>query len=124
MSRIDEMQTEIQWKDTSTREHPDYKRNLQTAKNFIEKTKKSIINGMDVKISNGNRIESAILMISWTPPRESKLGNYATPISLHQGSKEMSKQLESVFSCYFRAAQDHQKSNASQRDFIKNNFNT
>lgn len=89
--------------------HPDYQENLKRAEVFCETAKKSLLKGMDVKISDGTNISKATIMVSYTPPRETPLGNYATPISLHQPSSSLAKQIEGVFSAYMRTVAEIQK---------------
>lgn len=91
--------------------HRDYPINLENANNFIAKTKKSLLRGMNVKVSDGEHIEKAILVISYSPLKEAKMGNSATPINLHQSSIEVNKQIESIFNSYMRCVREIESSN-------------
>lgn len=102
---------EVTWATPKKEGHADYKRNLESAKNFVEKAKKSLLNGMDVKICDGESIQKALLIISWKPPKESPLGGCATPISLHQPASIMNKQVEGVWGGYMRSVGAYQARN-------------
>lgn len=99
-------------------EHPDYKTNLENAKKFIEKTKHSLLNGMGVKISDAQHLSKALLMISWTPPLKAPIGRCATPINLHQGTKDVEKQIEGIFNVYMRTVGDYHKKNPKQTELF------
>jgi hypothetical protein len=59
-------------------------------------------------------LEKALLMISWTPPKEAHIGNCANPISLHQKSSDLSREVEAVFNNYFKKASDYDKLHPQQ----------
>jgi hypothetical protein len=100
----------VTWQTPKKEGHPDYKRNLESANKFIERTKKSLLRGMDVKVCDGESIPKALLRISWSAPKDAPMGNYATPISLHQPTSNMNKQVEGVFNAYMvKAAQFNQR---------------
>lgn len=86
--------------------HRDYDSNLAQAETFSKNVQKSLLNGMNVKVVDGEGIPKAMLMISWKPPMNSRIGNYATPIFLHQNRSEVSKQIEAVFNCYMSKVKD------------------
>ena len=104
------------------KEHPDYKRNLENAQKFIEKTKSSLMNGMGVKISDSQHLSKALLMISWSPPKNAPVGNCATPINLHQSTRDVEKQIEGIFNIYMRTVGDFHKKNPRQPEFLDTNL--
>jgi hypothetical protein len=118
MSRIEEQNHQVKWATTSKGDHPDYKRNLQNAEKFVEKVKKSLIRGMEVKVSDSEQLPKSLLMISWTPPKEEKIGNYATPIFLHESTSEVNKKIENVFNLYMKTVEDYEKRKPSQPELM------
>lgn len=82
--------------------HRDYELNLKAANTFIDKTKKSWLPGMNVQICDGHHIPKALIIISYMPPKKAKMGNYATPISLHDEFSRVNKKIECIFNCYFK----------------------
>lgn len=91
--------------------HPDYRRNLETSQNFIIKTHKSWLKGMEVKILDTHLLTKSILSFIWIPPREVPLGNFATPISLHQKDCDFNEEIETVSKSYMRMARDFLEKN-------------
>lgn len=125
MSRIDQESHQVKWNQvqkSDSREHPDYKKNFETASNFIIKIKKHLLKGMDVKICDSENIPKALLIISWSPGATIKKGNYATPIFLHQYNDDFKKTTENVFSFYMKSVEHFQGKNAEQTDFIDSNL--
>jgi len=107
---------------SDAREHPDYKKNLEAANNFITKTKKHLLKGMDVKICDSEHIQKALLIISWSPGMTAKRGNYATPIFLHQYNEDFKKTAENVFNFYMKSAEHYQGKDPDQPEFIDSNL--
>lgn len=88
----------------ANREHPDYQKNLQSAETFIKNTKKSLLNGMSVKICDSEHLSKCLMSIAWTPPKESPMGRCCTPINLNQNSSSVMTQIENVFNTYMKTA--------------------
>lgn len=82
--------------------HRDFEVNLKQAKRFIENVQK--LPGMSVYISNLHNGDPGILMVTFNPPRNAPIGNYAAPINMHQGSFDFNKQMESIYSAYYNMA--------------------
>ena len=99
MSRYEETQER---NPSSKGPHPDYDYNLMVARNFIAKVETQLPNGMKVAITGSHGIEKSLLMISWHPPMEAKIGNWANPIFLHQNRQDFGKQLEITFNGYMK----------------------
>jgi hypothetical protein len=89
--------------------HPDYEVNLSMAQNFINRVEKSLRPGMNVTIKGSHGLDRSLLVISWTPPREAKVGNWANPIFLHQPKHLFAKSLENVFNDYVRKADNFER---------------
>ena len=96
--------------------HKDYAWNLETAKNFINKTKDSWPSGMKVAVVGSQWLDEAILMISWMPPRHAPMGNWANPIFLHQCRFKFGKELENVFNSYVRRIKDFERKTLPEKD--------
>jgi hypothetical protein len=105
------MSEEISWNkprgESSSGPHRDYSKNLHLAENFVKKVAPSLLSGMMVEIRNGQNIPKAILMISWAPPKSSKKGNCATPISLHDDHSKVSKKVETIFNYYYNYVKNY-----------------
>ena len=114
MSRIDKLNAEVEWRPEIKEGHPDYHKNLKTAQNFVEKTKESLIRGLSVKVCDSDHLSQSLLMVAWSPPKESKLRNFANPISLHQSNAALCKEIETVFNNYFKKADSYAKTNPQQ----------
>lgn len=84
--------------------HKDYESNLTNAKAFCARVQKSLLKGMKVYICGSHGLENSLLMITFSPPRSAKMGNYATPIFLHQSRLEVNKQIENIFNAYMKMA--------------------
>jgi hypothetical protein len=88
--------------------HPDYEKNLRYAEALAkhEDTGQHLLNGLRVKVCNGEHIPKALLMISWNPANGYKRGNYATPVSLHQFNGDFQKTSTSVVNFYKKAIEE------------------
>ena len=86
--------------------HPDYRRNLETCQNFIIKTHKSWLKGMEVKILDTHLLSKSIVSFIWIPPKEVQVGNFATPVSLHQKDTDFNEEIETVAKSYMRMVKD------------------
>lgn len=122
MSKIEELRNRAFGIPQKLGPHPDYENNLRHSEQFCENVKKSLLNGMNVKISDSEHLKKAILMISWNPGIASKRGNYATPVSLHQYSDDFKNTATNVFNCYMKVVTDYHKANPSQPEFIYANL--
>ncbi len=100
--------------------HADYERNLRDAQAFCRKedTGTHRLNGLRVKIGDGEHIKKALLMISWCPGMHVKQGNYATPVSLHQFNDEFKKTTTSILIWYKKSISDYDQKNPEQRTFF------
>ena len=99
----------VRWSKTSSSEgskgpHKDYDSNLSNARLFCSRVQKSLLNGMNVKICNSEGLINSLLMISFMPPRKAKMGNYATPIFLHDAHSVVNKKIEIIFNIYLNTA--------------------
>jgi hypothetical protein len=86
--------------------HPDYQRNLENAKKFVENTKKSLLNGMDVKVADTHNLKESVLRISWKPPQNCYGSTCSTPINLHQPTSDVNNQIEKIFNVYMKTAKE------------------
>lgn len=99
------MSEEVSWSSRSTQvksegPHRDYNVNLNSAKIFCKTIRKSLIPGMKVELGSSHGLQDSLLKISFIPPKNSKLGNYSTPISLHQNQSTVNGQIEKVINTY------------------------
>ena len=98
------MSEEINWAQKSFQSsvgpHPDYKINLNRAKNLITPYQEDIIAKVRVYIASSQHLLESILMICWVPPLYAKIGKYATAISLHQKSSEFNVMSTKVINTY------------------------
>ena len=120
MSRIDKSydSEEVKWNIPEVKEHPDYKRNLQVAENFVKKTEKSLLRGMSVKVCDSEHLSKSLMMVAWTPPKEAPVGRCATPINLHQNNSDVSKQIEGIFNTYMKVVGKFEKDHPKQPEFL------
>ena len=84
--------------------HRDYEANLVAAERFSATVQKNLLEGMSVGVKDSHGLTKSLLLIAFNPPPDAKFGNYATPILLHQGRSEYSKQVEAVFNVYMDTA--------------------
>ena len=98
--------------------HPDYKRNLENAKTFVENTQKSLLNGMEVQIADTHNLKQSVLRISWKPPKSHCASTFATPINLHQPTRDYNTQIEKVFNVYMGVVKDQQKKANEEFSFL------
>jgi hypothetical protein len=68
--------------------HRDYEFNLDWSKKFIKKVEAGLPKGVRVAITSSHHFPNSLLMISWTPPRNAPIGNFAVPIFMHTPTKE------------------------------------
>ena len=99
--------------------HRDYEQNLKEAEMLCERTKKHLLNGMNVKISDSEHLKKALLIISWKPGFTEKMGNYASPVFLHQSNNDFKKESTSVINFYMKTVREHQAKSPEQPDFFK-----
>ena len=99
-------------------DHPDYKRNLENAQNFVKKTEKSLLRGMTVKICDSEHLDKSLMTIAWSPPKDAPMGKCATPINLHQNASDVNKQIEGIFNAYMRTVGGYYKKNPDQPEFL------
>lgn len=100
------------------KEHPDYKRNLENAENFVKKTEKSLLRGMSVKVCDSEHLKKSLMTIAWSPPKEAPVGRCATPINLHQNNSDVNKQIEGIFNAYMRVVGKYEKDNPRQPELL------
>src|ERR1700678_595192 len=86
--------------------HRDYEFNLDWSKRFITKVEASLPRGIRVEITSSHHLPSSLLMISWTPPRDAPIGNFAVPVFMHTHHNEFTKKVQSVFDHHVRMAKD------------------
>lgn len=121
MSRINRMNEEISWgnepKSYKSGPHPDYAKNLEKALRFcqIHENGKSPV---QVKLRDSEALKNALVMISWNPGNTEKIGQFATPISLHQPTQDFKTKIENIFNVYVKKSTDHEKLNPKQPDMI------
>lgn len=84
--------------------HPDYERNLAQAERFCLNVEKTLHEGMRVRIEDSHALKRALLMISWMPPRNAPVGNFANPVFLHQSKTEYDREVVKVFNSYMARA--------------------
>ena len=89
--------SEIRWKkeseSTSSKgPHRDYHSNLVFAENFCREWEGRLVEGVKCKVTDSQWIKKCLLTISWTPPREAPIGNFANHVNLHQESKDCQKE--------------------------------
>lgn len=99
--------SKLSFKDLSTPAlgpHRDYEQNLSLSRSFCSRVQKSLLQGMAVKVADSEHLKESLLRISFCPPPEAKLGNYCTPISLHQEKNAVAVQTQSIFASYLAFA--------------------
>jgi hypothetical protein len=94
--------------------HRDYPGNLLEARSLCNRVQKSLPEGMRVYIVNSQDLIAALLMITFRPRPNAKMGNYATPIFLHQPSRDYSNSVEKVINVYFKFAKYFNDKNSKQ----------
>lgn len=126
MSQVDLKNREIQWNETGSKSHPDYLKNLDYSERLCSSLEKKLPNGeigsklpngMGVKISDSEHLKKALLVISWRPGPNVKIGNYATPIYLHQYNEDFKKTTTNVLNVYTKIVEQHTKEQPSQLEF-------
>lgn len=107
-----------------SREHPDYQKNLEYAEALskAEDTGHKLLNGLRVKVSNGEHIPKALLMISWSPGMTCKRGNYATPVFLHQYSGDFQKTSTNVLNFYKKTIQEAERDGSCRPELLDPNL--
>lgn len=86
--------------------HRDYASNLKIAQLAEVKALNNPIPGLMVKVCDSENLKKSLLMISWSPPKASKVGNYATPIFLHDSTVNVNKKIETIFNVYLKTVKD------------------
>jgi hypothetical protein len=76
--------------------HPDFKLNLFNAKSLCGRIQKDIPSGMRIYIVD------ILLWVSFTAGPTAKYGVFATPITLHQPSKDYDRITEKIVNYYFK----------------------
>ncbi len=82
------------------RDHPNYHFNLSSAKEFIYNTRKQLLAGMSVCLSDEDRV----LMVGFSAPPDFPMGRYAAPINLHQDSKDVDFEKQFYLNGYMKIA--------------------
>lgn len=90
-------------------EHRDYGYNLDKARNFMDKMDGKLPPGMGLRIGDSQWLPEALFWVSWTPPRNAPVGNWANSIFFHQAHSTFGKELERVFNDYVRRVEDFEK---------------
>lgn len=98
--------------------HVDYPTNLKAAKTLCNRVSKALPEGMRVYVSNSQELVESLLMVSFRPPPQAKMGNCATPIFLHQPSREYNTEVEKVVNLYFKVANHYWKLNPKQPSLL------
>ena len=73
--------------------HPDYERNKEVCREFVKNIRESLLEGMSVALRDAHEIPKCLFTISWMSPLDAKMGNFATPIFLHQAHEAFKKEL-------------------------------
>lgn len=124
MSRIEKLNDQVRWTTPSEKTHPDYKKNLSYAEQLSAKedTGHSTLNGIRVKICDGEHLKKALLIISWSPGNKVRIGNYATPINLHQYNEDFKRTSESVLNSYKKVIKDREEKHPGLIEFLPPNL--
>lgn len=91
--------------------HPDYEYNLSYSERFVKQVEGKLPLRMRVTIADSHALSKVLLMISWMPPMSAKMGNYATPVFMHQSRNEFTKKVSQVFDNYIGMIRDFEAKN-------------
>lgn len=78
-------------------QHRDYQYNLGYARDFCNRVRDRLPEGMRVEISSSQWLTDNLLMISWNPGRYAKKGIYAHPVSLNQSREEVQRETNAIY---------------------------
>ena len=84
--------------------HADYQGNLDYCTAFCQKVENNLLKGMRIYIADSGEIKKSLMIVSFSPPRDVPMGNYAAPIFLHQSKGLVHTQVEAVFNSYYQMA--------------------
>lgn len=86
-----------QQQEPSREGHRDYEFNLDWSKKFITKVESGLPKGVRVAITSSHHFPSSLLMISWRPPMNAPMGNFAVPVFMHVPHREFIDKVQKVF---------------------------
>ena len=93
--------------------HRDYESNLNSARAFCAKVRPDLPQGMRVEIAGSHNLNESLLMFSWNPGRHTPMGNYATPVSLHQARDDVQKQIKEMYTYFIlKIHKFHERTNS------------
>jgi hypothetical protein len=93
----------------SSRDHPDYDKNLTAAAKFIHNTNHQWGRGVHLEIKGSDHLRLSLFWISFDPPRTSIHPNIGHPISLHQDNKTFGDAYVALFNHMQNVSQNFQR---------------